>query len=184
MAGLETISTEILRSHLNVALIQLLPVFGVSEDEFLEFPVPNVRRDIDDLNEMHSKKCPAYHPVYNFFYFPLKNEFDSDLVDIFGWSTVVHEMSHYIHSQINPVLKLSTKTFVKTGKHIPGVEDLEELVANYPCFILKLYTSAQITSSWYLYRHEEIYDKHGPLFVRKLAMMNLEQAKSEGLIRL
>ncbi|GEM_PF-1593144 len=171
--------TPLLRRKIDLAIIDCVPYFGVSDAEFLRFKKPLLRRVLKSKEyPEHDRDVPAYSIPDNFIYFPLK---DPELLDIFSQAVINHEVGHYLHNQLNPTIIDGITFFLNSGKRPPGHHQLTELVAEYVNFILGL----REYDAQSAYRDaKEIYDNYGHEFLPRLSRMKLEDAIKEGIIRI
>ncbi len=173
--------TSQLTKRLDQALERLLPLFEVTTDEFAIFKEYSIRVK---LNEHEFPKHPRYSPAYNsdenYFYFPNASVVLPKWCDPFNEFSFCHEMGHYIHNMINPNNQIWLNILKSTRKYPQGVFDLKERVADYPCFMLKL---IEDDDKWLLQDSKLVYDKFGPTFLPRLARMDLDEARSIGVIK-
>lgn len=135
--------------------------------------------------ENHYIEVPAYSFIDNFFYFPKKNWFQSS--NVFNKGIINHEVGHYLHNQINPMLKerafLQLENREEFKEKRRDQKRLVELVAEYGNFILGImdYMGSIKSYKSLLKKELEVYKKYGASFLPYLARMDLETARKKGI---
>lgn len=177
--------TKLLREYIEESIDTLIPFFEITEKELEKFEKFAVIRKIPKARdyENHSERVPAYSYIDNFFYFPHKNGFQN--IDVFYEQVINHEVGHYIHNQINPIMKEMGFLFLenKEKEKLPDYKRLKELIAEYGNLILSVRdeNDAEFYKDFYK-NHIDIYNKYGSNFLPDLARMDLEKARKIGII--
>ena len=180
--------TPLLKEHLYEAIRNLIPYFGVTDEELGRFKRPSIRRVLKkDEYPDDDGKSAAYSPLENFFYFPIRDEwelkgFDASACGIFGPATIHHEAGHYLHFAVNPNRIKGTRLFLEKGIDLKGDYELNELVAEYGNIILRLRDHEEL--SFLYYDLINLYPKKGPEFLPVLARMSLEDTIKKGIIKI
>ncbi len=165
-----------LKNELEKILVRLLPLFEVSTREFSKFKRFSISRKF--VYPLKGRNIPGYNFDENYFYFPNGNLVKPERYNPFKESTLIHEISHYIHNMINPNNRIWLNVLKNTGKYSSGVMALRERVADYPCFVLDI-----VPDDKFLLRDSDlVYTKFGPDFLPRLARMDLEEVRSLGVI--
>jgi len=180
--------TPLLKEHLYEAIRNLIPCFGVTDEELRRFKQPAIRRVLKkDEYPDDDGKSAAYSPLENFFYFPIRDEWelggcDASAYGIFGPATIHHEAGHYLHFAVNPNHIKGTKLFLEKGIDLKGYSELNEWVAEYGNIILRLRDHEELL---FLY-HDliNLYHEKGPEFLPVLARMSLEDTIKKGIIKI
>lgn len=187
--SLKQMPTPLLKEQLYGAIRNLIPYFGVNDEELRRFKRPGIRRVLKpDEHPNHSRRVPAYSPLDNYFYFPMRDKrehasgFPASDWGMFSPATIHHEAGHYLHSAVNPNQIKGINLFLEKGIELKGDWELSELVADYGTIILRLRDHEKML---FLYRGLiNLYHKKGPEFLPVLARMSLEDTIKKGIIKI
>src|SRR3989344_2576189 len=172
--------TPSLQTHLNQAIERLLPLFKVATEERAHFRPFTIRRHLDptEFSRSSRDRTPAYHFLATYFYFHEKDPHTAnpDLSGVFAPAIIHHEAGHYVHDQVNPSRRKEMLSLMAhNNRTLDYSNTLNELVADYGCLILGLYTAAD--QAFYFHHHpfgrflKTIYDQYGADFLPRLARM-------------
>jgi len=177
----KTMTTRLLNARLEHFIQVLLPLFRITEKELELFKKPRIRRILRP-GEFPEKRreVPAYSFAENFFYFPLKDP--GYQLNVFSNPVVCHEVGHFIHYHINPVILRQKIAEFETANRQPNkrLYKLVEIVAEYSNFILDMNYEKD---SWIMEEAKMIYHKYGAEFLPRLSRISLEEAIDFGIFR-
>jgi hypothetical protein len=175
--GPKQIKTSSLKTMIDKAKEELIPLFRLSEEEISLLRKPVIRRWLN-ANEYPEfpRNFHGYSPIDNFFYFPNK---DPGYLshNAFDYASVRHEVGHYLHYQINKNL-LEEKRKVLLGILSYGIYELEETVAEYGNIILKARNYKEYPYNQVFKNVLILFNNYGPLLLPKISRMTFQEAKT------
>lgn len=177
-----------LQDKIEKSIYRLSPLFRISPDELSLFPRPRLRRELTEEElPKFNWQFTCYRYIDNELYFPRTSLWDNERSrNAFSPATINHEVSHYLHCQLNPGLNQSLAPFLVCPAYmywISPIHALMESVAEYANFILNLNTDFTKKEKKTAYHNSlRVYEQQGTTFLPKLARMNLEEAIAFGIL--